>query len=97
MHPTETQAAMPRAPTDKQLRYLRALAMQTATTFAPPRTAGEASKAIRELQGRKRSASYERSADRDAIAGRQGANDGAGVTADEIVGYGSNAHWRTSG
>ncbi len=87
---------MPKPPTDKQLRYLRALAAQTGTTFSPPRSAAEASRAIKELQSRKRSPSYEQSADREAVARRRGASSGADIHPDEVRGHGSNAHWRGS-
>ena len=39
-------------PTAKQLRYLRALAEQTGTTFTPPTTRGQASEAIDALRRR---------------------------------------------
>jgi hypothetical protein len=37
-------------PTSRQLKYLRTLAERTATTFASPRTRGEASREIRRLE-----------------------------------------------
>jgi hypothetical protein len=37
-------------PTARQLQYLRTLAARTATTFAIPRTRGEASREIRRLE-----------------------------------------------
>jgi hypothetical protein len=83
--------------TAKQLRYLRALANQTGTTFTPPQSSYEASKAIKEMQQRPLSSRHERDHDRGSVASRQGASDGASagvdVRDDEITGYGSTATW----
>jgi hypothetical protein len=81
-------------PTRRQLRYLRQLAEQTGTTFTPPAAWQEASDAIDRLKKRSRSARFERQGDRRAVsrdlADQQPASS---VRADEISGYGGNAHW----
>jgi hypothetical protein len=55
-------------PTAKQLRYLRALAEQTGTTFATPSTRGQASEAIVELSRRPADTRSTRGRDRRAIS-----------------------------
>jgi hypothetical protein len=84
---------MAKPPTAKQLRYLRALANQTATTFTPPQSSYEASKAIKEMQQRPVSSHHERDGDRGSVASRDGAAGGVDVQDDEITGYGSNCRW----
>jgi len=84
---------MAKPATPKQLRYLRALANQTGTTFAPPRTSSEASKAIKEMQQRPVSSRHERDHDRGSVASRDGASTGVDIQDDEITGYGSTAGW----
>ena len=84
---------MSKPATAKQLRYLRALANQTGTTFAPPRTSSEASKAIKQMQNREVSPRHEIAADRESVARRHGASSGIDVNDGEIVGYGSSARW----
>ena len=84
---------MPKPPTAKQLRYLRALANQTGTTFTPPKSSYEASKAIKEMQHRPISTRHEHDDDRNSIASRDGASGGVEVRDDEITGYGSTATW----
>jgi hypothetical protein len=44
----------PRPATPKQLRYLRALAERTGTTFTSPRTSQEASEMIDKMRSRRR-------------------------------------------
>jgi len=84
---------MPKPPTAKQLRYLRALANQTATTFTPPKSSYEASKTIKEMQHRPVSSRHERDGDRGSVASRDGASAGVDIRDDEITGYGSTATW----
>lgn len=78
-------------PTVKQLSYLKALAIKTATSFAYPKTRWEASREIERLKALKRSGrrpmSEPRQPDRDAVYG-------TAPRAEEITGYGSQAHWR---
>jgi len=84
---------MAKPATAKQLRYLRALANQTGTTFAPPRTSSEASKAIKQMQNREVSPRHEIAADRESVVRRHGASSGIDIHSGEIVGYGSNCQW----
>jgi hypothetical protein len=85
--------ALTDSPTPPQLKLLRTLAERTGQSFAWPATRGDASREINRLKGAPRSSSYERAEDRQAVAtaARGGA---AAVLDDEIVGYGSHAHWR---
>jgi hypothetical protein len=82
-------------PTDKQLRYLRDLAVSRGQTFAVPRSSAEASAEIDRLRGRRRSSYADWAAERFAareIAGRWApATD---VRPEEVDGYGSTARWR---
>ena len=84
--------AKPKPATPKQLRYLRSLAEQTGTTFSPPQSSAEASRAIEQLRSRARSPRHERRADRDALSG--GVADAAAMRGDEVSGHGSSARWR---
>ncbi len=88
---------MPKPPTAKQLRYLRALANQTGTTFTPPKSSYEASKAIKEMQHRPVSSRHDRDEDRGSVASRDGASAGVDIQDDEITGYGSSARWAQGG
>jgi len=60
---------MPATPTPRQLRYLRALAEQTGTTFSLPRTRVEASRQIDALLKRPLSDRDEIARDRAAVRG----------------------------
>lgn len=84
-------------PTDKQLRELRRLAESTGTTFTPPRTRAEASRAITALRGRRRTFRSERYLETDDVvcAIRSGTL-ATSPRDDEIVGYGSSARWANS-
>jgi hypothetical protein len=82
-------------PTAKQLRYLRALADQTGTTFATPTTRRQASEAIDELSRRPTEDRATRRRDRRGISDDLAtARPDSSVLPDEISGYGSGAHWR---
>jgi hypothetical protein len=82
-------------PTAKQLRYLRALAEQTGTTFATPTTRRQASEAIDELSRRPAEAGSTRRNDRRAISDDLAtAGPDSSIRPEEISGYGSGAHWR---
>lgn len=81
-------------PTQKQLSYLRSLAVSRGETFVVPRSKAEASQEIERLRGRRRSSHADRAAER--FAGRQIADRWAPATAvrpEEIEGYGSTARW----
>lgn len=80
------------APSTKQLRYLRALAQRSATTFAYPKTKAQASSEIARLR---------------ALIERDGPNPperdhreevkaeyAPAIGGDEVAGYGSTARWR---
>ncbi len=88
---------MAKPPTARQLRYLRALANQTGTTFTPPATVAEASQAIKAMQQRSISPRHELAADRDSVARRGGARSGTDIGAGEITGHGSTARWAKGG
>jgi hypothetical protein len=88
---------MAKSPTPRQLRYLRALANQTGTTFTPPKSAAEASRAIQEMQQRTVSPRHEIAADRHSVTERAGARSGTDVTDGEVSAYGSNARWTQGG
>ena len=85
-------------PTPKQLAYLRALAAQTATSFAYPLSRREASREIARMRELPVLAS-----DRDSDDGRVLDSDlerGTYATAPapgEVAGHGSSASWRGSG
>jgi hypothetical protein len=81
-------------PSPKQLRYLRALALRTGTTFTQPKTAREASRAIDALNNRPVSPGYEHYADSVSVAEQRGAHTGTAVHGSEVAGYGANATWR---
>ena len=83
------------APTAKQLSYLRALAEQTATTFTPPKTRGQASREIKRLKSLGVSSREERRRERAELQrALQDEVPASSVAASEITGYGSEAHWR---
>jgi hypothetical protein len=87
-----SSASVPQ-PTPKQLSYLRSLADQTGTTFVTPRTRPEASAEIdrlRKLSRRRRSRDFAESDRRPAPVY------GTAPQPDELTGYGSSAHWRTT-
>ena len=82
-------------PTDKQLSYLRALALRTGQTFTPPKTKADASREINRLRGSEPASRQQRRDERREIsqdlARGEGAN--AAVQAHETTGYGSTARW----
>lgn len=85
-------------PTPKQLRELRRLAEQTGTTFTPPRTRREASRAISALRARRRSPRVERKLERrDISRALQASTLASAPRRDEIHGYGSSCRWANGG
>lgn len=84
-----------RKPTPGQLSYLKDLAMRTGQSFAYPRTFGEASAAIKRLEGAKRTSRADRRREtrqvRRDMAERRG--DAARVRSEETRGWGSSASW----
>jgi hypothetical protein len=84
----------PQPPTDKQLAYLRSLAVSRGETFIVPSSRSEASSEIKRLKGRRSSSRADRAAER--YAGRRIADRWAPATnvrPEEIEGYGSTARW----
>ena len=85
-------------PTPKQLAYLKALAQRTATSFAYPRSRGEASREIERLRQLPVLTS-----ERDGDEGRVCDGDlddyayATAPAANEIAGHGSSATWRGQG
>ena len=82
-------------PTDKQLSYLRALALRAGQTFTPPKTKADASREINRLRSAEPASRAQRRDERreigQDIARGHGAN--AVVQAHETTGYGSTARW----
>jgi hypothetical protein len=88
-------SAHQRPATAKQLRYLRSLANQRGESFGYPRSSAEASAEIERLKGRRRQSPLERHIEIDRVRGEVAEiGDAAAVREDEVVGYGSSAHWR---
>jgi hypothetical protein len=84
-----------RAPSKKELRFLKSLAMQRGESFAYPQTAAEASAQIDRLKGRRRGSYVERRIEREQVSRDLSERGGdAAVRDSEIVGYGSSARWR---
>jgi hypothetical protein len=85
----------PSPPSQKQLRYLRDLAVSRGETFSMPRTRAEASAEIERLRSRRglsRAAkAFEHWGDR-AIEDRW--TPATDIRPDEVEGYGSTARWR---
>ena len=83
------------APTTKQLRYLRQLAIQTGQTFTTPRTRAQASAQIQRLKNTRPTGRGERSREINDVRRdlATGAHDATRVDSREITGYGSHAHW----
>ena len=82
------------APTPRQLRYLKALAEQTGTSFSYPRSRGDAHREIDRLRALKAKghARFQRepSIKTDPLVYATAAH------SSEVAGFGSSAHWRTS-
>src|ERR1019366_5118383 len=98
LNPDRQEAAMNsstrthRGPTPKQLRYLRVLAEQTGTTFAPPTSSAEASREIDRLAALKR----ERGTHRELPDSAEQVVYATAPAPDETSGWGSTATWRIS-
>jgi hypothetical protein len=81
-------------PSQKQLTYLRSLAVSRGETFVVPGSKVEASREIERLRARRPSSHADRAAER--FAARQIADRWAPATdvrPEEIEGYGSTARW----
>jgi hypothetical protein len=82
-------------PTDKQLSYLRALALRAGQTFTPPKTKVDASREINRLRHAEPASRQQRHDERREIGQDLARGDGtnAAVQAHETTGYGSTARW----
>src|SRR5919198_5927749 len=85
------------APTARQQRYLRQLAMQRGVSFVPPRTCFEASRLIDQLKRRASEPAADRRREiravQDDLARHRG-DDARIIEGLETTGYGSNATWK---
>jgi hypothetical protein len=83
----------PSSATSPQLTYLRSLAVQTGTTFSPPKTRADASKEIRRLLKLKSTACPGDFAELEEVEAPVYAT---AAQADEITGHGSTTRWKTT-
>jgi hypothetical protein len=94
--PTTTHPA-PQAikPTRKQLKYLRALADNTGTSFAYPKTINDASTEITRLQALPRSGTGDARRERHGVQRdlQTRPDDATAVRERDVTGYGSTARW----
>jgi hypothetical protein len=84
------------APTLRQQRYLRQLAMQRAITFVMPRTRSEASRLIEQLKRRAPDSAADRRREIRAVQddmARHRGDDARVIEGLETTGYGSNCRW----
>lgn len=87
---------MSRAPSSKQLSYLRSLALQTGTSFTPPSSSSEASREIRRLRERRSCEPRLQGNPSESAAPELELTYGTAPADGEIVGYGPSATWATS-
>jgi hypothetical protein len=96
MNDHHPQPARP-APTPRQQRYLRQLAMQRGVSFVPPRTCFEASRLIDELSRRAPDSAADRRREIRAVQDdmvRHRGDAARVIEGLETTGYGSSATWR---
>lgn len=93
---TSSQPHTARPPTDKQLSYLRDLALGRGQSFVYPATSAEASREIKRLLGAKRTSPADRRRETRAVRDDMatGRGDAARVRPEELGGYGSTATWK---
>src|SRR5215208_5213689 len=94
-HPPTTPTGP--APTSRQQRYLRQLALQRGVTFVVPRTRAEASRAIDALKRRTPEPVADRRREIRAVQddmARGRGDDARVVEGLETTGYGSSATWK---
>lgn len=84
----------PNPPTQKQLRYLRDLAVSRGETFVTPRSRGEASAEIERMRGRRSSSRADRAAERFGARVADRWAPATDIRAEEVEGYGSTARWK---
>lgn len=81
-------------PEREQLAELRALADQRGESFTWPETKEQAAAEIERLGGRPSSSWSVRAVERRAVSRAMARRGGAtSVREDEVIGYGSSAHW----
>jgi hypothetical protein len=79
--------------TRRQLRLLRALALERGQSFTPPATNADASREIRRLQGAQRQTSRDGAIERRQLERVSTPSDASSIQAREVTGYGSSARW----
>jgi hypothetical protein len=85
----------PQPATQRQLSYLRSLAVSRGQTFVVPTSKDEASREIERLRARRRSSYADRAAERfDARQVAERLGPATGVRPSEVEGYGSSARWK---
>ena len=85
------------APTLRQQRYLRQLAVQRGVSFVPPRTCWEASRLIDQLKRRAPDSAADRRREIRAVQDDMARNRGDAarvVHGRDTIGYGSSATWK---
>ena len=81
-------------PTFRQLRYLRALAERSGTTFQTPQTQAEASGEINRLKALTSLTKSERMHERkERVGDLTRLQPSSSIRSEEITGYGSHATW----
>jgi hypothetical protein len=82
-------------PTPKQLKYLRALADKTGTSFAYPQTINDASTEITRLKALPRSGAGDAQRERHAVQRhlQTRPDDATAIRERDVTGYGSTARW----
>jgi hypothetical protein len=81
-------------PTPRQLQYLRTLAARTATTFASPRTRGEARREIRRLEALPSLTRSERRHEHGILdSDRERLQPSSTIKPEEVTCSGSHARW----
>jgi hypothetical protein len=91
----QTMSPSSHLPTQRQLRYLRSLALASGTTFRQPATRREASREIDRLRLQAPSPEISDRA-QDAAEGER-LTYATAVHPDEVCGFGSSASWRAAG
>lgn len=84
-----------RPPSQRQLSYLRSLALARGESFSLPKTREQASAEIDRLKRRGRGSYADRRRERLQVSREMAfRGDAASVRESEITGYGSSARWR---
>jgi hypothetical protein len=92
---TNPQSHPSNPPTQRQISYLRDLALGRGQTFAYPETFEEADREIKRLRKVRRTSRADRRREVQAVSADMAARgDAARIRDHELGGYGSSAHWR---